>query len=196
MSTDAADMSRTCRKTFCAGCGRELGGDDIVKGYEADEGPPVLLTKDDFKQIRTDSENYIMILYSTALSQISPVYFSTSYMVLPGGGSENIFELLRQSLTETQKILVGRAVQGGIDALAAILPAYDGLLMIRLFLESELNRSVRSYARPPVLRSALDEVKSRLLDMTADFDLSVYENEYQSNLRSLIAAKLAAGQAP
>jgi DNA end-binding protein Ku len=188
------DRSRTCRKTLCAGCGRELAGEDIVKGYEYDERGLVLLRKEELKQIKTDSDNYILILYSTSLSQISPVYFSSSYVAVPEQGSEKTFELLRLSLLEMHKILIGKVQQGGVDSLAAVLPSFDGLLILKLYLENEISKTIKPYKKPPVMQSELDAVKSILQDMSSDFDLSVYENEYQSNLRSLIAAKIAEGK--
>ena len=188
------DRSRTSRKTVCSGCGRELSGDDIVKGYAYGDSSLVLLTRDDLKSLKTDSENYLLALYTTALSQISPVYFNASYIAVPQQGAEKPFELLRLSLYETQRILICKTVQGGVDALAAVLPAADGLLVIKLHPDNALVSSTKPYKKPPTMPGELDTVKSALRDMTADFDLSVYENEYQDRLRGLLSAKIEAGR--
>ncbi len=186
------DWSRTCRKTLCAGCGKELTAEDIVKGFEYEDNCLVLLKKEDFKQIKAGTENHIHILYSTSLEQVLPVYFSNAYFASPEAGSEKIFEIIRLSLVEEQKILIGKALLSGFDSLVALIPTEEGLVISKLYLENEITKAKKPYKKQPVSLGERDPVKSLLQEMYSPFDVSVYENAYQNNLRKLIFSKIDA----
>jgi DNA end-binding protein Ku len=188
------DMSRTGRRTVCSGCGAELTAEDIVKGFEYGEQRVVLLTKDDIRGLKTDSENCIDILFSVSPDQIPPLYLSASYLASPGSGGEKDFEALRLALLEEKKILVGRSISGGLDSYAAVIPQEDGLLVSKLYLENEISRPGKPYKKPAVPQSELVPLKNLLGEIYSPFDLSAYENGYQNKLRDLIASKIAGGK--
>jgi DNA end-binding protein Ku len=184
-----ADGRRVCRKTLCSGCGAELTAENIVKGYEADGDRAVLLGKEELRTLKDDAENRIDILYSTSPDQVSPVYFNTSYIAVPDAGGETVFELLRLTLSEDRIVLIGRAVTSGMDSYVAVSPAEDGLIISKLYLDSELLHPKKPYKKPPVTLGDLIPVKRLLGDMYDAFDMSACENDYQKRLRELIAAK-------
>lgn len=187
----AKDRGRTCRKTLCAGCGKELSAGDIVKGFEYDAHCLVLLEKDELRQLRSDAENAIDILYSTSPELIPPYYYSQSYFAQPEPGGEKVFELIRSSLSEEQRILVGKAVTGGFDSCVAVGAAEDGLIVTRLYLDNEICRADKTHPRPPVSRGEREDVRELLNAIHSPFDLSAFSNDYQSNLRRLITSKTA-----
>lgn len=186
------DGCRTCRKTLCSGCGAELTAEDIVKGYEYD-GRFLPLLKDDLKKLKDGAENRIDILYSTSPEQLPPVFIGTSYIALPQAGCEKDFELLRLALSEERLVLIGRSITGGTDSYVSVSPSENGLVVSKLYLEDELFRPKKPYAKPPVTPDALAPVRDLLRGMFGAFDVSGYENEYQKRLRALIAAKIGEG---
>lgn len=50
------DGSRVKYKKVCAGCGKEVGPDSIVKGFEYEKGKYVLLTDEDFEKAKSEKD--------------------------------------------------------------------------------------------------------------------------------------------
>ena len=48
------DGSRVKYKKICAGCGKEVGPSDIVKGFEYEPNKYVMLTDDDFEKAKSE----------------------------------------------------------------------------------------------------------------------------------------------
>ena len=46
------DMSRVRYKKVCAGCGKEVGPKDIIKGFEYGQDQYVVVTEEDFEKIK------------------------------------------------------------------------------------------------------------------------------------------------
>ena len=67
------DGSRVKYKKVCANCGKEVGADDIVKGFEYEKGKYVLLTNDDFENAKSEKDRTIHILHFTDLQDIRPI---------------------------------------------------------------------------------------------------------------------------
>ncbi|HBT63632.1 MAG TPA: Ku protein, partial [Ruminococcaceae bacterium] len=57
------DSSRIRYKKTCAHCGKELGPEDIVKGYEYDRDHFVVVTNEEIEKIKTEKEKSIQILH-------------------------------------------------------------------------------------------------------------------------------------
>ena len=57
------DGSRGKYKKVCAGCGKENGSGDIVKGFEYEKGKYVTLTDDDFEKAKSEKDKTIHILH-------------------------------------------------------------------------------------------------------------------------------------
>ena len=69
------DMSRVRYKKVCAGCGKEVGPKDIIKGFEYGQDQYVVVTEEDFEKIKTEKDRSIQILQFTDLTSIRPIYY-------------------------------------------------------------------------------------------------------------------------
>jgi DNA end-binding protein Ku len=188
------DMRRVSRKAICSGCGIDLTAEDVSKGFETDGDVPVLLTKAEIRQLKLESDNTVTVLYSTSPEMISPVYIDASYMAAPVPGNEGIFEAFRTALTVMKKAAIGKAILGGYDSPAAILPAEERLLIVKLRFENDIAHFDKAPERQPAPKLEKEELAHLLLDMDAPFDLSSFENDYQNNLRRLITTKINANR--
>ena len=106
------DMSRVRYKKVCAGCGKEVGPKDIIKGFEYGQDQYVVVTEEDFEKIKTEKDRSIQIMHFTDLSSIRPIYYDKTYHVLPDAGGEKAFELLRVAMKDQQKIGIAKTFMG------------------------------------------------------------------------------------
>ena len=185
------DNSRIRYKRTCAHCGREIKGEDIVKGYQYDDDKYVVVTEEEIEKIKTEKEKSIQILHFAQLNQISPVYYEKTYQASPEAGGEKAFELLRSALMAEQKIAIGKTVMGTKDTLMAIIPREEGILISTMFYADEIKEFQKQYEKPEVSEQEMNMAKLLINSMDTPFDPSQYKDEYQTRLRSLIETKIS-----
>ncbi|HHT94742.1 MAG TPA: Ku protein [Clostridiaceae bacterium] len=185
------DNSRIRYKKTCANCGKEIKAEDIVKGYEYDDGKYVVITDEEIEKIKTEKEKSIQILHFAQLNQISPVYYNKTYQAVPQTGGEKAFELLRSALMDEQKIAIGKTVMGTKDTLMAIIPREDGIIISTMFYADDIKELQKQYSKPKVAEQELNMAKMLINSMDTPFDPAQYKDEYQEKLRMLIETKIA-----
>ena len=122
------DGSRVKYKKVCAHCGKEVGTDDIVKGFEYEKGKYVTMTDDDFEKSKTEKDKAIHILHFAELSSIRPIYFDKTYHAVPEQGGDKAYELLRRAMKEEGKVAIAKTVIGTKQKLMALVPTDEGIL--------------------------------------------------------------------
>ncbi|MGI6746121.1 MAG: putative DNA repair protein YkoV [Firmicutes bacterium ADurb.Bin300] len=185
------DNSRIRYKKTCAHCGKEIGSQDIVKGFEYEEDKYVVITEDEIEKIKTEKEKSIQILHFAQLNQISPVYYDRTYQAVPETGGEKAFELLRLALMEELKVAIGKTVMGTKDTLMAIIPREDGILISTMFYAADVKELQKNYNKPSVLQEEMNMAKLLINSMDTPFEPSQYKDEYQTKLRELIENKIS-----
>lgn len=184
------DDARIKYKKTCSHCGEELSSKDIIKGYEYDEDHYVVVTEEDLEKIKTEKDKSIQILHFAQLNQISPIFYDKTYQAIPEAGGDKAFELLRLSLMSEQKIAIGKTVMGTKEALVAIIPREDGILISTMFYEDEIKDLPKSYNKPEISEAELNMAKTLISSMDSPFNPSEYKDEYQIRLRELIETKI------
>lgn len=185
------DGSRIKYKKVCAHCGKEVGSDDIVKGYQYDKDHYVIVTDEEIERIKTDKEKSIQILHFANLNQISPIYYDKCYHVVPEAGGDKAFELLRKALMEEQKIAIGKTVMGSHETLMAIIPREDGILIATMYFADEIKDIPKAYNRPDVSGQEVTMARTLINSMDTPFDPAAYHDDYQVKLCQLIEDKIA-----
>lgn len=185
------DLSRVRYKKTCAGCGKEIGYKDIVKGFEYEDGKYVIVTDDDFEKIKTEKDKSVQILHFTDLSSIRPIYYDKTYHALPEAGGEKAFELLRRAMHEEGKVAIGKTVIGSKETLLCLIPTADGILFETMFYAQELKDAPKEIPHPDVTEPELAMAKALIGTMDKPFEPQLYQDEYQQRLRALIEAKIA-----
>lgn len=185
------DHQRIRYKKTCSHCGKEVGSNDIIKGYEYDKDKYVVITDDDLEKIKTDKDRSIQILHFANLNQISPVYYDKTYHAVPEAGGDKAFELFRSALMQEQKIAIGKTVQGSKENLLAIIPREDGMLIQTMFYQDEIKELPKGYNKPEISDQELSMAKQLIESMDTPFNPSEYKDEYQIKLRELIETKIA-----
>ena len=74
------DGSRVKYKKVCANCGKEVGFQDIVKGFEFAPGQYVTMTDADFEKAKTEKDKTIQILHFTDLKTSVPSFLTKPIM--------------------------------------------------------------------------------------------------------------------
>lgn len=184
------DNSRVRYKKICAGCGKEVKSEDIIKGFEYDKDKYVIITDDDLEKIKTEKDKSIQILHFDDLKNIRPIYYDKTYHVIPEAGGEKAFELLRNAMIQEGKVAIGKTVMGNSETLLCIIPTEQGMLIEKMYYVDEIKDIPKSYAKPDVSEQELNMAKTLIESMVKEFQPELYHDEYQVRLKALIQDKI------
>jgi DNA end-binding protein Ku len=186
--------SRIQQKRWCAHCNREVPTSEIVKGYEFEKGQYVVLSDEDFENVRTESTRVINLVQFADESSIDPMYVDRTYYLAPDGGvAGDAFAVMRDGMQG--KVGVGKLALYGREYLVAVRPHGRGIVMHTLHHAAEIRSmdavdelaSVPSAVKPDEIRLARQVIGM----FEAPLDLNDYKDEYREGLQRIIDAKIA-----
>lgn len=184
------DGSRVKYKKVCAGCGREIGAGDIVKGFEYEKGKYVTLTDDDFEKAKSEKDRTIHIILFTDLQDIRPIYYDKTYHAIPEQGGDKAFELLRRAMLDENKVALAKTVMGTKEKLLALIPTETGILIETLFFAEEVKEAPKEPAHPEIKDAELSMAKTLVNAMVQPFQPDQYKDEYKAKLWDVINRKI------
>lgn len=187
-------MQRVRYVKTCPDCNRELGPDDIVRGYQYEKGKYVVVSDEELDAIKTDADRAMKIVQFSDIDEVPPLYFEKPYQVVAQPGGEKALELLRRAMVDEGKIAIGTMVLGNSETPIALIPHDDDLVMMTLHYQSEVKDVPKTLQHPDVADEELSMAKQLVESMTAPFDPSRFRNTYQEKLMQLIQDKIAGKQ--
>lgn len=184
------DGSRVKYKKVCASCGKEVGADGIVKGFEFEPGKYITMTDADFEKAKTERDKALKIEHFAALSEIPPIYFDRTYHAVPEAGSDKAYELLRRIMLDEKKVAICQSVIGQSEKLICLIPTATGILVETMFYIDEVKAMPKEPAHPELTEAEVTMAKTLMSGMVQRFDPSKYHDGYQVRLREIIEAKI------
>jgi DNA end-binding protein Ku len=97
-----------------------LRPDDLVRGYETDDGKTITVTDEELESIAPELTRDIEMRVFVPKEQIAPAYFDHPYFLAPSGRSAKAYQLLAEVMRETGRVGVGTFVMRGHQYLVAI----------------------------------------------------------------------------
>ncbi|MGM1029042.1 MAG: Ku protein [Actinomycetota bacterium] len=191
-----ADGGRIRYERKCEVCGKKVEYSHIDKAYDDGE-QTVVLTGDDLEALPAERSREIEVLEFVPNEQIDPILFERSYYLEPDSKSPKAYVLLRRVLEETERTAVVRISLRQRTRLAT-MRVRDDVLLVQTIRWSDEVRAAEFEALDDdvtVGKREMDLARSIVRDLEADFEPEQYVDEYQEQLRTLVEAKLAQGEA-
>ena len=179
--------ARICRKD-----GEEVPWDDIVKGYEYQDGDYVVLTKTDLEKLDTEKTETIDIQHFVDEDEIDIRYFEHPYYLEPAKGGTKAYALLRQALETSGKLAFARFVMREREHLGVIKPVGKALVLTQMRFPTDLREST-PLTLPDDHEVTKDEVKvaMKLISQeTKPFIAEDYKDTFTDELEDLIESKV------
>jgi DNA end-binding protein Ku len=180
----------------CPKCARDLGWDEIGKGYEVSKGEYALFTKEELAKLDgEDSGGAIEIVEFVDPLAVDLAYVEKSYWVGPGGKNLRGYELLRTVLEETKKVGLCKVKLRTRTRLALLRPRgrMYSLDMMRFAEEllpaDEIAPGETKEASPREKQLALHLVD----ELSGPFDPGKHPDEYRSAVLAAVDEKVEAG---
>jgi DNA end-binding protein Ku len=185
------------QKRFCPVHERDLGPDEIVKGWEVAKGQFVVVEDEEIEALQNrDDSRSIEISRFVDASQVDPIFFDRTYFLVPAQApaARRPYVLLLNAMRESGMAALGRFVQQGREKLCLIRPKGDALALETLFLsadvysQAEIEEAVdETSVKGPELALAQQVIES----LSGDFDPADLQSDYRRDLKALLEAKLA-----
>lgn len=197
----AKDNGRIQYKRVCSECGEVVEYGDIAKAYEADNGQTVVITDDDIATLPDERSHEIEVLEFVPANEIDPMWYDRSYYLEPDGKSVKSYVLLAKALSETERVAIVHFALRNKTRLAALRVrefSKRNVMVVQTLLWPDEVRDPDFPAldadvevRAPEMKMAGQVVES----MSGDFRPEEFTDTYQEQLRELVEAKLAGGEA-
>ena len=174
--------------------GKEVDLEDVVKGYEVDDGEYVVVEPDELDDIAPGRSRTLDVETFVDLDEIDPVYFQKTYWLAPGRDSDpKPYGLLVKAMATTNRAGIGTFVMRGKEYLAAIR-ATDGLLALEtLSFADEVvdpKKELSGLSDIPAARGKqLDMAVSLVESMSGGWDPTDYRDTYTERVNQLIEDK-------
>ena len=191
---DKKTMSRVKYKKTCADCdGREVKQEDIVKGFEYEDGKYVILEEKDFEKLKLKKDKNITIEKFVKLSEVDPLYFETPYYVVPTG-AEKAFAVLLKAMEEEGRAAIAKTVLGTKETLILIRAKDGQMLLNTLFFEEEVTKNPAKEIKETPSAAEIKMAKAIIEGMSGKFIPSEYKDEYRQRVQEAIERKIAGKQ--
>lgn len=178
----------------CPTCDREVERDEIVKGYEMEQGRFIILTEEELEAAKPETEKTINIVDFVELSHIDPVYFNKTYYLSPQETGERAYSLLRQAMFDTDKIGIAQFTLRSKQSLAAVRVYDDALVLETIFYPDEV-RAVGDIPGLPkevsLPEKELNMAQQLIEQLVTPFAPEKYVDEYRESLLDIIQKKTA-----
>lgn len=109
------------RQYHCSKEGKKLDNDELVRGYETEDGKIVEITDEEFESVAPEMSGDIEMRSFVPLEQIPPMYFQKPYFLAPSGKSARAYHLLAATMEKTGRVGIGSFVMRGHEYLVAIV---------------------------------------------------------------------------
>ena len=183
-------------KRWCPTHEREVGADEIVKGWEVAKGEFVLVDDADLEAIaQSDDSRSIDITRFVELGEVDPVYLDRTYYLSPAQApaARRPYVLLLEAMKQSNMGAVGRFVLRGAEYFCLIRPKGDALALETLFLAEDVRSQAEieeAVAGTEVKKAELELASQVMQSLVGEFDPSELESDYRRDLRALLEAKL------
>jgi DNA end-binding protein Ku len=183
------------REYRCSKQGRKLAQDELVRGYETDDGKMVVITDEELEAAAPEMSSDIELRNFVPLEQIPPIYFQRPYYLAPAGKSVKAYNLLAATMERTGRTGIGGFVMRGHEYLVAIV-ADNGVLRADTLRYGDEIRSPEGIGIPrkKVAASKVTQLMQVIGDLTRrELALSELEDDEAEKLLEIANEKAKQG---
>ncbi len=198
---DRRDNSPIREKRVNEETGAEVAWEDIVKGFEVDDGAFVVLDPEDFEKANVKATETIDIVQAVPVGDIPPEYFEKPLYIVPAKQGVKPYHILRETLRRTGRVAVATFVMRGRQHLAALV-AGDEVITLELLrfaheikAVGELETGERLEA-PELKEKELELAEQLVATLDDEWEPEQFRDDYRDDLMALIEEKAKTGRAP
>ena len=162
---------------------------EIMKGYEVARDQFVVLAPEEVAALRPRTSTELEITEFVSAEEIDPVYYETSYYVMPEAGGEKAYTLLFAALKETGHAGIGSLAMHGREHVALVRAGRETLVLHSMFYPNEVGRPAFRVASEGANAKELELAKMLVSVLEAKFEPEKWKDRYEERLKALIESR-------
>ena len=190
------DKSRLKQQYICQAEGVVVDRSDTVKGFEYRKDEYIIIEPDEIKKIEPQSAKTMEILEFVKSDDVDPVYFESSYYMMPEEAGRRPYALLTKALEDSEYVAIAKITMHNREYTVFLRPTQGGMMLHTMYYADEVKK-LEGFGAPEgvELKEAEVKVAHQLIEALADeWDPEKYKDTFQENLKKLIEAKLEGGE--
>ncbi|WNG44639.1 Ku protein [Archangium minus] len=185
-----ADGARIQQKRVCSADGEEVPFEHVVKGYEIRPGRYVEVTRGELEAFDPQASRTVDLEDFIELSEIDPIFFDTTYHVMPGEKAWKPYATLAMALRASGRAGIGRLVMHLKGHLCVVWPHGRGLVLSTLHYADEVisqeSFSEVSLPGPRPAERDVEAVLSAIEARTVAFEPQRYQDMHRERLLAFL----------
>jgi DNA end-binding protein Ku len=195
---DRRDFSPVGYRRYNKKTGEEVPWDEIVRGYEHEDGEFVIVTDEELQRVNPKATQTVAILDFVPADAIDPAYFDQPYYLTPSRKGSRAYALLRETLRRSGRTGIAKVVIRTKQHLAALTVRGPLLLLVLLRFAHEI-RSPEDLGLTDELDAEVGPkelaLAERLVDdMSGAWQPEQYRDDFRQEVLALVERKVAAGR--
>jgi DNA end-binding protein Ku len=185
------------RRFYCPRDGKEVSPDELVRGYELDDGTYIIVSDAELEDLEPQKTREIDLREFVNLSEIDPAFLERGYYLTPLKEATKAYRLLAEVMEKTQRAGIATFVMRDREYLVAIF-ARNGILCAETLRFHDEVRDPRSIGLPEVVTAEPERVRAFERSIKALSAKALSRDELADHdgrkLRALIDKKRRAGK--
>jgi DNA end-binding protein Ku len=189
------DLQRVKQQYYCPADNRVVERSEIVKGFEYRKDEYVVIDPEEIKKIEPKTAKTMEILEFVKAGDVDPVYFESSYYLIPEEAGRRPYALLTRALEESEYVAIAKLTMHNREYTVFLRPHEGGMMLHTMYYEEEV-RKVEGFGAPDVeLKDSEVKVAHQLIEaLAAKWEPEKFHDDFQENLKKLIQTKLEGGE--
>ncbi|MGH9523365.1 MAG: Ku protein [Terriglobales bacterium] len=185
------DNTRIKQQLYCPADERVVGRDEIVKGYEYRKGEYVVIEPDEIKRIEPKTSKAMEILEFVPADEVDPIYFDTSYYLVPEEAGRRPYALLARTLEQSKMVGVAKLTMHNREYTVVLRPYKSGILLQTIYYADEVRELEQFGTEDVEVREGEMKVAHQLIKaLEGEFKPEQFHDTFEENVKKLIQAKL------
>jgi len=134
------DHSRVKQQLICAEEGKPIDRSETVKGFEYRKGEYVVVEPDEIKKIEPKTAKAMEILEFVRAEEIDPIYFESSYFLMPEEAGRRPYALLQKALEDSSYYGIAKLTMHNREYTVILRPHKGGIMLHTMYYEDEIRK--------------------------------------------------------
>ncbi|KIQ16312.1 DNA-binding protein [Variovorax paradoxus] len=193
-SMDPVGYKRINKKT-----GKEIDKDNIVKGFQYEDGKYVVISPDEIEAVYPRTTQTIEIQRFIDANEIPFVYLERPYYVAPVNKGQKVYALLREVLVKTGKVGLAKVVISTKQHLAVLVPSGKALVLNLLRWGDEvkplegLDLPAAGVKGAKITAAEMKMAEQLVGDMSGKWEPEDFTDEFKHAVMKIVQKKVKAG---
>jgi DNA end-binding protein Ku len=189
------DHVRVKQQLVCPEEDKVVSRDEIVKGYEFRKDEYVIIEPEEIKRIEPKTAKTMEILEFVKAEEIDPIYFESSYYMVPEEAGKRPYALLSKALEEGGHVAIAKLAMHNREYTVFLRPYKGGLMLHTMYYQDEIRQVDNFGATDVEIKENELKVAHQLVQaLEAEWDPKKYYDTFETNLKELIKAHLEGKQ--